>query len=483
MKGPCHILPAVVALTSFLLLTQAPAQRTETELRKAVMDFIQQGTFLPTGADKVLGDDYEAGLPVVLEILAKPESYGDDNSDVLQMVSCPAVRAFDMLREKDYPKALSPVAAMVDSPSSLRRCVAAMLLVKIPGPDTVEPLRKLLSDPHALPAAVAADQIDDLFAAGHEDGEDPKWAHPLFDALAKVPTGPAGPGATPVWALLLIDREKGIPLVTSPAILNKKNPKVHQLLWSLNQLAVPVADKELLKTLYKESTTGKTREPEHATVLLHSLALAKVPEAAKLLETALARPRPSKQDAVYAWMEEQEAATAGFLAFHGFTTHPVYYLRRQINKDPVKMAALNPNARTAVRAAWLSAHIFDYGDPAESLANFLESAPPAEYAPIVEALRTIKAPKAAQILADTLKVLGSTPLPPDREARAEALYSLDDRTKAVLKKAPTALAKAEPLDLIVLQWILKHRSDFPNPTPEELAAEKAAMLAEEEDDD
>jgi hypothetical protein len=320
MKGPCHLLPAVVALTAFLLQTPAAAQRTEAELRKAVMEFIQQGSFLPIGADKVLGDDYEAGLPVVLEILAKPESYGDDNSNALQMVSCPAMRAFDLMREKDYPKALSAVAAMVDSPSFFRRCVAAMLLVKITGPDTVEPLRKLLADSHALPAAMAADQIDDLFAAGHEDGDDPKWAHPLFDALAKVPTGPAGPGATPVWALLLIDRQKGIPLVTSPAVLNKKNPKVHQLLWSLNQLAVPVADKELLKTLYKESTSGKTRDPEHATVLLHSLALAKVPEAAKLLETALARPRPAKKDAVYAWMEEQEAATAGFLAFHGFNT-------------------------------------------------------------------------------------------------------------------------------------------------------------------
>jgi hypothetical protein len=147
------------------------------------------------------------------------------------------------------------------------------------------------------------------------------------------------------------------------------------------------------------------------------------------------------------------------------------------------MAALNPNARTAVRAAWLSTHIFDYGDPAESLADFLESTPQAEYAPIVEALRTIKAPKAAQILTDTLKALGSTPLPTDREARAQALYDLDDRTKAILKKAPTALAKAEPLDLIVLQWLLKYRSDFPNPTPEELAAEKAAMLAEEEEEE
>ncbi len=479
MKSPFACLPAAAVLAALLLQTPAHAQRTEVELRQVIMEFVKKGTFLPTAAQQLLGDDYEAGRPIVLEVLAAPESYGDDQTNPLKMLSCPAMHAFDMLREEDYLKALVPVAAQADSTSFIRRSVSAILLGKITGADTAAPFRKLLSDAHPLPATFAAREIDGMFGRAFEDGGDLKWAYPLFDALAKVPAGPAGPEATPVRALVMIDREKAIPLVTSPPVLSGKNPKVIDVLYCLNELSVPVPDKELLKTLYKASVSGKTRDPEHATILLLSLALAKVPESAKLIDAALTRPRPVKEDDVHAWMEEKEAATTGFLALHGFTTHPVHYLRHQINQDPGKLAALSPNARTAVLASWLWAHVFDDGDPAESLSDFFESTPPADYTATVAALRTLKAPKAAQILADSLAALGSTPLPADREARGEALYGLDDRPRATLKKAPAALAKAERIDLLVLQWILKNRADFPNPTLAELETRKAARLAAE----
>jgi hypothetical protein len=479
-------LPLTAALAAFLLQIPASAQRTEAELRKAIMEFVQQGTFLPTGGKEVLGDDYEAGLPFVLEVLAKPESYGEDTTNPLKIVSCPAMRAFDLLQEKDYPKALASVAAQVDSPSFMRRGIAAMLLGKIATPETVEPFRKLLRDSHAVPATFAANEIDGLFGTAFEEGGDLKWAYPLFDDLAKVHSGPAGPPATPVCALLMIDREKALPLVTTPPVLSAKNEKIHSVLYCLNDMGIPVPDKELLKTLYKAAVSGKTKDPNQAKTLLLSLALAKVPEAAKLIDAALARPRPTKEDEVYDWMEEKEAATTGFLALNGFSTDPVNFLRRQINQDPAKMAALPPNARTALHARWLWIHLWDDGDPAESLSEFLASTAPADYAPTLEALRTLKAPKAAQILADALKALGPEPLPADKEAREEALYSLDDRTRATLKKVPAALIKAERLDLLVLQWIVKNRADFPNPTPAELEAEKAAQLAaeaaEEEDE-
>jgi len=227
----------------------------------------------------------EKAVPSLVEVLKDPRFWQKPKTAEPLYASAPVEAVLKLLQPFGPPAAIEPLSAMLKHPDKYFRQQAALALANIAENDCIEPMKLALADSEDYVRAYAMMGIG--WAFKYHRGS-PEFLQATFDMLIPLLNKKDQSLSQAARTLLVINREKGVPIILQDRFFNLQNPILVENLRALNEQDVVIPEEDL-RRLMKPIEENLEKYPNNSIFgeCLIALARTRSPTAEETIKKAL----------------------------------------------------------------------------------------------------------------------------------------------------------------------------------------------------